>query len=157
MQDKKKDAMAMQANQIVAQLAPAEFEVPFGHNKTKTLWGQQAVVYASSDAGEERRKAFNTLLEGRPNACVLISGKQKEVAKLYPIAAEIAYGKLLRIFNMAEGKWNKEKSIVFSHYKHVIVVNPAEEDPLALLAVAMGEEFSLIRDNTNFIINNTNW
>lgn len=157
MQDKKQDAYAMNANKIVACFAPAEFEVEHGMSKTKTLWGQQAVVYASSETGEARRKAFNMLLLGRSNACVLISGKPKEVAKIYPVATEISHGNIPRIFNTADGQWAPDKALTFSMYKHVIVVNPEGDDPLAGLAKSMGESFSLIRDNTNFIINNIGW
>lgn len=154
---KVKDKYGILASQFIGHLAPVDLEVRFGASKTDTLWAQQSFVYASADAGADRQRAFQNLLLGRLNSCVLISERLKEAQRLYPMAADKSYGDIPRIFNTGESRWSKDKVEVFLKYKYVIVINPKEEEPMAELAVSLGEDFSRIRDNTHFIINRTGW
>lgn len=142
------------AREIVQRLMPMYSEIEFGLLPRETLWRQQSFVYASASKGRERIDELNTLITNKERACILTHDRFSKAARLYPAAAEIAFGKLPRIFD-TDGTWNKEKCIVFSKYEYVIFLDPPEEDPFRELEKVMGDNFGLIRDKTKFIINNS--
>lgn len=142
------------AREIVQSLMPMYSEIEFGLLPRETLWKQQSFVYASALKGRERITALNTLINNKERACVLTHGQLTKAVRLYPEAAEIAFGKLPRIFD-TNGSWNKEKCTVFSKYEYVIFLDPPEIDQFRELENVMGEHFGLIRDKTKFIANNT--
>ncbi len=129
-------------------------DVGFDISERDTVWQHRACVFVSAIDGADRVEAFRNLSRQNKSVCVLTHGDNSLAARMHPECAELAYGKIPRIFDTLE-EWNVEKIEIFSHYKYVIVLDPDMQDPLLHLENRMLQNISAVRDTTRFIVQNS--